>query len=398
MRVLMLGWELPPYNSGGLGTACYQMCKELAENGVGIEFILPYEADHNIDFMKVTPALNIKPEDMHFKMAYDSANFTNDHSDLLDNLFSLNYGYEKNIEHIVKIADFDVIHAHDWLTFKAAMKAKKISGKPLVVHVHATEYDRSAGMGGNSLVEEIEYSAMSVADKIITVSNYTKEIVMKKYRIPADKIEVVHNSIDIEAYSKDTGINLYHYLMTMRQNGWKVISNIGRLTVQKGLVNLLRAFRKVIDEVPNVILMIVGSGDQLEELIELSSDLKLSRNVIFVDFQRGQGQRDAFMASDLFVMPSVSEPFGITPLESIGFGTPVLISNQSGVSEIINHALKVDYWDVDEMANQLISAMRHQSLLDDLKRESTNEFMNLNWKKSAKKLHTIYDSYVGVAA
>ena len=209
MKVLMLGWELPPHNSGGLGTACYQMCKELASKGLSIEFIVPYTAEHNIDFMKVTSATpQNAAQVIKSGIAYDSFKFIHvDGTEEWISLFDQHKLYEKGIESVARLGEFDIIHAHDWLTFRAAIRAKQISGKPLIVHIHATEYDRSGGTNGNPMVEEIEYMGMMIADKIITVSEHTKRVVCQHYSIPADKIEVVHNSIDISSYALPSSEN-----------------------------------------------------------------------------------------------------------------------------------------------------------------------------------------------
>lgn len=391
MKILMLGWELPPYNSGGLGTACYQLCKELSSSGVDIDFVLPYEADHGIDFMNVVPAVNKPAGDFSSTLSvYNSKNYTESTGEILGDLFSQQKQYIHGVEKIIKYAEFDVIHAHDWLTFRAALKAKQITGKPLIVHVHATEFDRAGGRSGNSEVEEIEYNAMALADKIVAVSEYTKQIIVERYSLPADKIEVVHNSIDIESYTNQSDHNVFKYLEIMKLNGWKVIGSIGRLTIQKGLTNLLKATQLVIQKAPKTFLLIVGSGDQYEELVMLSAELGISKNVIFVDFQRGQAHRNAFEICDIFAMPSVSEPFGITPLEAIGFGVPALISKQSGVAEVIKNCLKVDYWDVKAMADQLHSAVANPELTKMLCAEADKEFSKLNWKASARKMQEIY--------
>lgn len=387
----MLGWELPPHNSGGLGTACYQLCKELSSSDVDIDFVLPYEADHGIDFMKVIPAVKRPASDFTGLLsAYNSKNYSEITGELLGDLYSQQEEYSFGVEEIIKYAEFDVIHAHDWLTFKAALKAKHISGKPLIVHVHATEYDRAGGNRGNAEVEEIEYNAMAIADKIIAVSEYTKNVIIKHYGIPADKIEVVHNSIDISAYSNTSDDNVFKYLEVMKKNGWSVIGSIGRLTVQKGLTNLLRATAKVIEKAPKTFLLIVGSGDQREELIMLSAELGIAKNVLFVEFLRGKEHRNAFEISDIFAMPSVSEPFGITPLEAIGFGVPVLVSKQSGVSEVVRSFLKVDFWDIDQMANQLHAAVTSKGLRQVLINDSYKEFEKLSWQASARKLRHMY--------
>lgn len=394
MKVLMLGWELPPHNSGGLGVACFHMCKALAKQGVDIEFIVPYTAHHEgIDFMKINPALPLSAKAVQKSgIAYDSFKYTyhNGSSRIVD-LFTHTDNYVTAVEEMAILGDFDIIHAHDWLTFRAAIRAKEISGKPLIAHVHATEFDRAGGKSGNPMVHEIEYMGLLLADRIMAVSQLTKDIIVKEYDIPADKIEVVHNSIDVSTYNDLDSNNAYEYLEKMKQNGYRVVTNIGRLTVQKGLYNLLLAAKEVVARAPKTIFMIVGSGEQYLELLQLSADLGIARNVVFTDFQRGKRLRDAFAVSDLFVMPSVSEPFGLTPLEAIGYGTPVLVSKQSGVAEVITNCLKVDFWDVNEMANQICSVVQHDALRDELHIQSYAEFMKLTWDAAASKLVSAYE-------
>jgi glycogen(starch) synthase len=402
MKILMLGWELPPHNSGGLGVACYQLCQALAKRGADIEFVLPYTADHSIDFMRINAA---HPQDVETVLkagiAYDSFQYVKKTGEIeWVDLFGQSAIYEKAVERIVQMAEFDIIHAHDWLTCRAALRAKELSGKPLITHFHSVEADRCGQeMGGNPLVREIESLALMFSDRVIAVSNHTKRAIVREYGIPVDKIEVVHNSFDPTGLVEASGENAYTYLSEMKKQGYRVVSNIGRLTIQKGLTSLLQAFARVVEYVPKSYLLIVGSGDQYYELINLSAQLGIGKNVLFADFQRGKGYRDAYAVADLFVMPSVSEPFGLTPLEAIGYGTPVLISKQSGVSEVIQNGLKVDFWDVDEMANQIVAVLRSDALGGELHRNSLREYERMNWSDAADKLFSIYDRHaVGVAA
>lgn len=400
MKVLMLGWELPPYNSGGLGVACYQLCKALSKKNIDIEFVLPYNHDHPVDFMKVTAA---HPQDVTaIKMsgiAYDSYKYTfaDGHEEYL-NLTQQQALYEHAVAQLAKYGKYDVIHAHDWLTFRAALRARQHTNAPLIVHVHSVERDRAGGNDGNPYVREIESLGLHLADKIIAVSEHTKRCIVEDYGIPADKIDVVHNSIDAEGLEPLDPTNAYHYLAAMKQNGYRVVSNVGRLTMQKNLPNLLHAAKEVVARAPKTIFLIVGSGEQYFELIELAAKLGISRNVIFTGFQRGKNWRDAYAISDVFVMPSISEPFGLTPLEAISYGTPAVISRQSGVSEVIKNCLKVDFWDVNEMANQITAIVQNDSLRDELHNNSYREFEKLSWEDSAHKLWSIYDNHrVGVA-
>lgn len=394
MKILMLGWELPPHNSGGLGVACYQLCKALAKKGADIEFILPYTADHSVNFMKISAA---HPQDVETVrragIAYDSFQYVKNTGEIeYADIFGQSAIYEKAVERISNTATFDVIHAHDWLTCRAGLRAKELSGKPLVVHFHSVESDRSGQeMGGNPLVREVESLALLFADRIIAVSDHTKKSIIREYGIPADKIEIVHNSFDPAGLIETSGENTYAYLREMKKHGYKVVSNIGRLTIQKGLTSLLNAYAKVVNYVPKSFLLIVGSGDQYFDLVSLSAQLGIGKNVLFADFQRGKAYRDAYSIADLFVMPSVSEPFGLTPLEAIGYGTPVLISNQSGVAEVIHNALKVDFWDTDEMANQITAVLRGKSLGNELHKNSLREYEQMSWADAADKMFDVYN-------
>lgn len=393
----MLGWELPPHNSGGLGVACYQLCKALSKKGADIEFVLPYTADHpDIDFMRINAA---HPQDvqrvLQSGIAYDSFKYvkTTGEIEWVD-LFGQAAIYEEAVERIVKLAEFDVIHAHDWLTCRAAIRAKMVTGKPLIVHFHSIEADRAGKpMGGNPLVREIEALALMLADKIVAVSQYTKNAIVREYDIPADKIDVVHNHSDPSSLIPAEGENAYRYLTEMRKQGYSVIVNVGRLTIQKGLPNLLHAFQLVVQREPKTFLLIVGAGEQRNELINLAADLGIGRNVLFAGFQRGKKWRDAYGVADLFVMPSISEPFGLTALEAIGYGTPVLISRQSGVSEMILNALKVDFWDIHDMANKMVAVVQNPPLRNELHANSYHEYLSHSWDDSADKLFGIYDKH-----
>lgn len=392
MKVLMLGWELPPYNSGGLGVACYQLCKALSKKQIDIEFVLPYHHDKHVEFMKVTTA---HPQDVKSiqmsGIAYDSHKYTfsDGHEEYLS-VFEQQSLYEHAVGQIAELGEYDVIHAHDWLTFRAAMRAKQASDCPLIVHVHSIERDRAGGDKGNPLVREIEYMGLMMADRIIAVSEHTKRCIIEDYDIPADKIAVVHNSIDSETLEPLDHSNEYRYLKSMKAKGYRVVVSIGRLTVQKGLFNLLYAAKEVINRAPKTMFLIVGSGEQYYELIELAADLGISKNVIFTGFQRGKAWRDAYAIGDVFVMPSISEPFGLTPLEAISYGTPAVISKQSGVSEVIQNCLKVDYWDTNEIANKITAIVKNDSLRDELHTNSYREFVRLTWDDSAHKLKDIY--------
>lgn len=396
MKVLMLGWELPPYNSGGLGVACYQLCKALANLNVDIEFILPYTAEHNTNFMNVRAAVlqdvkTIKQSGI----AYDSYKYvlSDGHVKWVD-ISGQQSAYEYAVAGLAEVIKFDIIHAHDWLTFRAALRVKEKTGCPLIVHVHSVESDRAGGNYGNPLVRTIESHTMLSAERIIAVSAHTKQAIMRDYHVPGDAIEVIHNSLDIDNIEPLSGDNTYHYLTRMKHNGYKVVVSVGRLTMQKGLPNLLRAAREVVLRAPKTIFLIVGSGEQYLELIEQAAELDISRNVVFTGFLRGKPWCDAFAIGDLFVLPSISEPFGLTPLEAIGYGTPALISKQSGVSEVIRHCLKVDYWDIDELSNQIVAVIQNDGLRDELHNQALAEYQRLGWNKAAERMVEVYNQHL----
>ncbi len=401
MKILMLGWELPPHNSGGLGIACYQLCKALSKKDLDIEFILPYQADHGIDFMDITAA---HPQGItsviRSGIAYDSYKYIReDGSEAWLNIHDQQALYEEAVASLVEHKEFDILHAHDWLTFRAALRVKALKQCPIILHVHSVESDRAGSLhAGNPLVREIEETSLHMADRIIAVSGRTKQKIIEDYGIPTDKIEVVHNSIAAGEATPLEGENAYHYLSLMKAMGYRVVVNVGRLTIQKGLPNLLRAAKDVIDHEPKTLFLIVGSGEQYYELIELAAELGIGANVLFTDFQRGKNWRDAFAIGDLFVLPSVSEPFGLTPLEAVGYGTPALVSKQSGISEVLNNCLKVDFWDTREMANKITAVMQNDVLRDELWTNAYCEYQKMSWSDASDKIHQVYQSHLAGAA
>jgi len=389
MKVLMLGWELPPHNSGGLGQACFDLCKSLSNQNVDIEFILPYIGNHNIDFMKVTSAFrntDLQKNVLHH--AYDSINYT--YSSIEHELF------ENTVDDLITGKTFDIVHAHDWLTFRAAIRIKERTNLPIILHVHSIESDRAGGQRGNEFVRDIEEYCLNLADKVIAVSEHTKQAIIREYSVPSENIEVVHNSIITDDIIPLSGVNSYRYIELMKEKGYKVAVNFGRLTIQKGLSNLIEAMHKVVAKHPKSLLLIIGSGEQYFDLIKLSADLGISNNVLFADFQRGKKLRDGIAIGDLFVMPSISEPFGLTALEAIGYGTPAMVSKQSGVSEIVKNMLKVDFWDIDEMANKIITSFENPELLDELLNKSRSEIKNISWDQSSMKIKNLYEVQLGV--
>lgn len=388
---------MPPHNSGGLGVACFQLSRALAGQGAEIDFVLPYDAPHDIDFMKVTPAMPITAEKLaNLGGAYESFCYhceadTCEHTSPKD-LRGQQKRYTAFVEKYLLDQDPDVIHAHDWLTFEAGMRAKQITGKPLVAHVHATEFDRSGEHHGNPLVHDIEYNALHMADRVVAVSQVTKDIIVREYNIPADKVDVVHNSIDPEDFANVSFAGSYLYLEEMKKLGYKVVVSLGRLTVQKGLRYLIQAAAQVHSVNDKVLFLIAGDGELRNELIEQAAGLGVAHNVIFTGFVRGQRWRDAYAIGDMFVMPSVSEPFGLTALEAAGTGNAVLLSKQSGAGEVLQSVLKFDFWDTDKLANYILAVTEQPVLRNTLMLNVQNEFARLSWGDVAQKCHEIYKS------
>jgi glycosyltransferase involved in cell wall biosynthesis len=301
--------------------------------------------------------------------------------DLMDKV----YRYSRLAVELARREDFDVVHAHDWMTYPAGQAVAAVTGKPLVVHVHSTEFDRS-GENVNQRVYDIERSGMHAASKVVCVSYLTQNIVMARYGVPAAKTAVVYNAT--EADDADT-----EALRPIRQNE-KIVLFLGRVTMQKGPEYFLMAARKVVDKFPNVRFVMAGSGDMATQCIRLCADLRLGGHVTFTGFLRGDDVRKIFSMADLYVMPSVSEPFGIAPLEALSHNVPVIISKQSGVSEVLTHVLKVDFWDIDEMANKILAVLRHPPLQRTLRQHGQFELRKLNWSDAAEKVNEVYKDVI----
>ncbi|HUC86709.1 MAG TPA: glycosyltransferase family 4 protein [Candidatus Saccharimonadales bacterium] len=402
MKILMLGWELPPHNSGGLGVACYQLCKHLAAQGVEIDFVVPYTANHQgTEFMEVLGATSYSAELMQELLggAYESARLTTYRSEFEDAAElpgSLREQQQRYIGYVRKLTSerhYDLIHAHDWLTYEAAQVAKHQLGVPLIAHVHATEFDRAGGLDGNSLVHEIEYTSFLLADRIIAVSQATKNIIIKHYQIPAEKIEVVHNSIDPSDFQDIPTEPSYAYIAHMKAKGYTVIASVGRLTIQKGLGFLLEAAKLAMDYNPKLLVVIAGNGEQYHGLIEAAAELGIADRVLFTGFVRGAPWRDVFALADIFVMPSVSEPFGLVALEAAGYGNAVVISRQSGVGEVLSHVLRFDFWDTQRLANQIVALSESGPLKAELLEHCRKEFQGLSWHRVAKQCLELYQRH-----
>jgi len=403
----MLGWELPPHNSGGLGVACYHLSKALALQGASIDFVVPYDAKHeNIDYMKIHAATALEPLDRYGMGAYDSkfAIESQPGSKIKDakDIRGVQRHYTKYVERLVSKKKFDAIHAHDWLTMEAGIRAKQLTDAPLIVHVHATEFDRAGGNQGNPIVHEIEYQGLMVADRIIAVSQITKNIIIEKYGIPADKIDVMHNAIDVDSFNDgyEYDNRTYRYLEGLKDEGYTIISAVTRFTIQKGLEYLVRSVAKANERYDRIALLLAGDGEQRDELIALAADLGISDKVFFTGFVRGKQWRDAYSVSDIFVMSSVSEPFGLTALEAAHHDNALILTKQSGVAEVLHSIFMYDFWDVDRLADQIVGIATSDSLKQALRENVTNEYAQLSWNDVAKKCMHAYSNTarVGVFA
>jgi len=393
MKVLMFGWEFPPYKSGGLGTACHGLCKGLSKQGVKVTFVMPSAPENaKADFVKLvgTNNISVKKVDSLLTPYMTSGIYADQYGKT-----TTKGGYGKDLFNeverysaaAVKIAgkeSFDVIHAHDWMTYKAGILAKKKSGKPLVVHIHATEFDRT-GNNPNQHISQREFEGLKAADVVIANSNFTKQNVMNCYKIPENKIEVVHWGIDED----DPAYNINY--SSPLSNSEKIVLFLGRVTIQKGPDYFVEVAHKVSKYLDNVKFVVAGDGDMLPRMINRAAELGISDKVIFTGFLKGDDVHKAFQMADLYVMPSVAEPFGLVALESMKNGTPIIISKQSGVSEVVTHALKVDFWDIDEMTNKIVGVLRHEEALHDLRENGHIEVQKFTLEEPARKVKMIYE-------
>lgn len=400
MKVLMFGWEFPPYNSGGLGVACQGLAYALASQGVELVFVLPkkigvHGSSFRFRFADVA-GMSIAEIDSLLVPYITSGQYTvlvngvSPNGPYASNLFAEVKRYAYMARAIAKSEAHDVIHAHDWLSFGAGIAAKKVSGKPFVAHVHATEVDRTAG-NVNEYIYYREKEGVAIADRVVAVSDFTKHVLVDKYGVPERKVEVVHNGIDANKYdvggSGPTGIS------KLKDLGYKIVIFVGRITIMKGPDYFVKAAKKVLEYYPKVMFVMVGSGDMEGQVMREAAELGISNKILFPGFLRGRELSDAYKSADLFVMPSIAEPFGLTPLESLIHGTPVLISKQSGASEVLKNALKVDFWDVDDMADKILSVVSHKSLRNELAINGKRDAYSCNWDSAAEKCIRIYNSF-----
>lgn len=426
MRVLMFGWEFPPHIAGGLGTACYGMTRGLAQHGVKVIFVMPKAfGDEDQQFVRVVNASDVEtlygdpkqqsiwekltfihinsnmvpyisPEEYasYSEQARQTGSFLTQ-GDVWKERYNFSGSYGPNLmEEIARYAmvaaqvaknlagQFDVIHAHDWLTYYAGIAAKRVSGKPLVVHMHATEFDRS-GENINQQVYNIERTGMMEADRVIAVSNLTRNIVINKYGIPPERVVTVHNAVRFAAQEHEA---------EERGVDDKIVTFLGRITYQKGPDYFVEAAAKVLKRVDNVRFVMAGSGDMLNHVIRRVAKLGIANRFHFTGFLRGAEVQKMFALSDVYVMPSVSEPFGISPLEAMKSNVPVIISKQSGVAEVLDYAIKVDYWDVDALADAIYGLVKYPALAKMSSERGCHEATNLRSEDAAGEIVRVYES------
>ncbi|EGD71903.1 MAG: Glycosyl transferase group 1 [Candidatus Parvarchaeum acidophilus ARMAN-5_'5-way FS'] len=377
MEILFLGWEFPPHSVGGLGTHSYNIIKALVKKGIKINVIIPFKdiADiRGVNFLSFTSKsssiYNIKKTE----------NVDEKESTLYNDVFNEVEEYKNMALKLSSNINFDVIHANDWVTGRAAIALKKKTGKKLIVTIHSIEYDRTAGNPWDSIAQE-EKRLVEYADKVVTVSNRLKLEIMNLYHIDDKKISVIYNAVD--SRSKD--------LIKKNTTGRKVVLFIGRLSVQKGIDNLIRAFKLVSEKDKTAVLYIVGEGPELRNLIKLSIELDLADKVIFLGRAPDNEVETLYSVAKVFVMPSVSEPFGIVALEAISAKVPTIISSQSGVSEVIRNALTVDFWDVQQLADLILGFLDYKGIGEEISNNAYSELKNITWDKSASEFIKLYN-------
>jgi glycosyltransferase involved in cell wall biosynthesis len=398
MKVLTFGWEYPPMKNGGLGVACMGLNRELSALGIEVLFVLPHEqeviGDMRVIFGDRYPVRGFtirKVESVWFSSYQSSSTRMYGYGpdgrprfysrSLLEEVMR----YAEVAALIAKEEDFDVIHAHDWTSYLAGISAREATGKPCVLHVHATSFDQAGGPNVDPEIFAIESRAFEEADHIITVSHFTKRLIVEKHGVDPRKVEVVHNGIESIEPAR-----LAPALAELKAAGKRIVLFHGRLTLQKGPDYFVRAARRVVDIDPNVIFIISGKGDMEHQVMNLVGELGLSANVKFVGALWDDDRDRMYQSADLFVMPSVSEPFGIVALEALSHGTPVLISKQSGVSEVLAHVLRADFWDTDEMANKILAALKYPTLHRQLATYGKDESRTLTWNRAAQKVAALF--------
>ncbi|MBR1474326.1 MAG: glycosyltransferase family 4 protein [Muribaculaceae bacterium] len=417
MKALMFGWEFPPHILGGLGTASFGLTKGMAQCGdMDITFVIPKPwGDEPKDFARIigancTPVNwrdvswdhvqerigHVMDPQLYYQLRdHIYADFshigTNDLGCIEfsgrypDNLLEEINNYSIVAGVIARSLDFDVIHSHDWLTYPAGIHAKQVSSKPFVIHVHATDFDRSRG-NVNPTVFAIEKDGMNHADHIITVSNLTRRTVIEKYGINPDKVTTVHNAVE------PLNEELLNVEVPPKQD--KIVTFLGRITMQKGPEYFVEAAVQVLRKVHNVQFVMAGGGDMMEKMIRLAARRNIADRFHFAGFLRGKQVYEMLKASDVYIMPSVSEPFGISPLEAMQMGVPSIISKQSGCAEILDNVIKVDYWDTNAIADAIYSILEYPGMYKQLREQGLAEVNQITWDKAGQKVINIYRSLI----
>lgn len=412
MRILMFGWEFPPHTVGGLGNVTYHLTNALVELGIQLTLFLPVTGnslDRNMKIVSANLSINcietvlspyinekkyklaIKNLKENYGQVYASSSpgkkkFVINQLILekqYPNLYGGNLIEEVNLfaekcRPLIQKENFDIIHCHDWLTFKAGLLAKEMTGRPLILHVHTTELDRACG-GRNDGAFRIEKECFEKADKIIAVSHYTKKKIVEGYGIDPDKIEVVHNAIQFNGQRAQRDIKRR-----------KIVLYFGRLSLHKGPDYFIKAAKKVLEYEPDAMFVVAGGGELLPELISLTCHLGIANKVLFTGKITDEEVHKIYEAADVYVMPSVSEPFGITALEAASHGTPIIISKNSGAKEVLRHCLEVDFWDIDDIANKIISILRYPQLSNEMTVNAYKELDRISWKRRAEEVVDVY--------
>jgi len=427
MKVLMFGWEFPPHISGGLGTACYGLSKGLLHNEVEVLFVVPKMfGDEEGGDIRLINASNVfidfseqsyhelwrkltiigvhsimrpylSPDEFQRISHFAKLNRSEVQESVFQTHFEFSGKYGPDLfrevaryaviaAKVASVNRFDVIHAHDWLTFPAGIAAREVSGKPLVIHVHATEFDRS-GENINQEVYNMEREGMHAADRIITVSNFTRNVVIHRYGIHPDKVQTIYNAVMPLHNEGEAPVKHFNE---------KLVTFLGRVTFQKGPDYFVEAAYKVLKKDGNVRFVMAGTGDMLHRVIKRVAQLRIGSRFHFTGFLKGKEVDDIFALSDVYVMPSVSEPFGISPLEAMRSNVPVIISKQSGVSEVLRHALKVDFWDVDAIADNIYGLLHYKGLPKMFIRHGKHEVENMKWDDAGRKVKQVYEDVAGI--
>ncbi|MFA6522772.1 MAG: glycosyltransferase family 4 protein [Candidatus Peribacteraceae bacterium] len=402
MHTLMFGWEYPPHHSGGLGVACQGLVRGLLRNGVRVTLVLPHnlgESEQHLDILSPTDELRSTIHVPSLLDPYDSVRSYEDRILSTNIPRDTNHLYGPDLGQAVeeftamsvdmtKHINPDVIHCHDWMTYGAGVRAARYHHKPLVAHIHATEFDRT-DFHPNEWIAGKERHGLLAADHIIAVSAYTKNLLISHYGIPRDKIMVVHNGHDQPRNTIPPAILTQH-----GKHRDPLVLFLGRLTIQKNPWQFLEIARRVHDHRKDVRFVMAGDGPMMAELLDRTCELGLGDSVIFTGNVRGREVQALYTAADCFVMPSLSEPFGLVALEAIAHDTPVIVSKQSGVAEVLDHAFKVDYWDADMMADCILTILREEALSGQLKAEAPRVLQRLTWKNQAHKVQSIYQHLI----